>query len=72
MTVKDFKELCCIGDIVLKDSFNGKVYTKIDNYLEKQIRGFYPRFDFMRTNDSYNPIVRIQIVAWIDHDFKGE
>lgn len=72
MTVKDFKKFCCIGDIVLKDSFNGRVYTKIDNYLEKEITGFYPRFDFMRTNDSYNPIARIQIVAWINHDFKEE
>lgn len=70
MTVKDFKEFCCVRDIVLKDSYNGRVYSKIDNYLDKQVTGFYPRFDLMRSNDSYNPIARIQIVAWIEHDFE--
>lgn len=70
MTVKDFKEFCCVRDIVLKDSYNGRVYSKIDNYLDKQVTGFYPRFDLMRSNDSYNPIAMIQIVAWINHDFE--
>lgn len=59
MTVKDFKEFCCVRDIVLKDAYNGRVYTKIENYLDKQVTGFYPRFDLMRSNDSYNPISRL-------------
>ena len=70
MTVKEFKEFCCVRDIILKDSYNGRVYTKIDNYLDKQVTGFYPRFDLMRSNDGYNPMSRIQIVAWIEHDFE--
>ena len=69
MTVKEFKKLCCVSDIVLKDSYNGRVYTKIDKYLDKEVTGFYPRFYDMNSNDSYNPFCKIQIVAWIPHDF---
>lgn len=72
MTVKEFKEFCCTDDIVLKDSYNGRTYTKIEKYLDKQVNGFYPRFDTMHSNDTYNPAARIQIVAWIPHDFEGE
>lgn len=70
MTVKEFIEFCCVRDIVLKDSYNGRVYTKIENYLHKEVIGFYPRFDLMGSNNSYSPMSRIQIVAWINHDFE--
>lgn len=70
MTVKEFIEFCCVRDIVLKDSYNGRVYTKIENYLHKEVTGFYPRFDLMGPNNSYSPMSRIQIVAWINHDFE--
>ena len=72
MTVREFREFCCISNIVLKDSYNGRVYTKLDNYLDKEIHGFYPRFDLMHTNDSYSPFAGLQIVAWIDHDFEED
>lgn len=72
MTVREFKEFCCVSDIVLKDSFTGRVYTKIDNYLDREVRGFYPRFNLANSNDSYNPWCRLQIVAWISHDFTEE
>lgn len=72
MTVREFKEYCCVSNIVLKDSYNGRVYTKLDSYLDKVVHGFYPRFDTMRSNDTYTPICQIQIVAWIDHDFTEE
>lgn len=72
MTVKEFQEFCCIRNIVLKDSYNGQVYTRLDKYQDKQVTGFYPRFDMMRSNDSYSPFAYIQIVAWIDHDFERE
>lgn len=71
VTVREFKEFCCISNIVLKDSFTGRVYTKIENYLDKEVTGFYPRFD-INSNDSYNPFCRLQIVAWIPHDFTEE
>lgn len=29
MTVKEFKDFCCTSNIVLKDSYTGRVYTKI-------------------------------------------
>lgn len=51
-----------------KNNSNGRFYK--NNYLDKQVTGFYPRFDLMRSNDSYNPMSRIQIVAWIEHDFE--
>lgn len=70
MTVKEFKEFCCVSDIVLKDAFTGKVYTKIDNYSDRVVTGFYPRFDLMGSRDSYTPMSRIQIVAWIEHIFE--
>lgn len=72
MTVKEFQEFCCVRNIVLKDSYNGKVYTRLDKYQDKQVTGFYPRFDMMRSNNSYSPMACLQIVAWIDHDFERE
>lgn len=72
MTVREFKEFCCVSNIVLKDSFNGRVYTKLENYLDRVVTGFYPRFDLMRSNDSYNPLAYLQIVAWINHNFEED
>lgn len=72
MSVREFREFCCVSNIVLKDSFNGRVYTKLENYLDRTVTGFYPRFDLMRSNDSYSPLAYLQIVAWIDHDFEED
>lgn len=72
MTVKEFQEFCCIRNIVLKDSYNGQVYTRLDKYQDKKVTGFYPRFDMMGSNDSYSPMAYVQIVAWIDRDFERE
>lgn len=57
MTVKEFKKFCCINDIVLKDSYTGRVYSKLDKYLDREVTGFYPRFDMMQSNDSYTPFL---------------
>lgn len=70
MTVKEFKDFCCTSNIVLKDSYTGKVYTKIDNYLNRIVTGFYPCFDMMGSNGSYSPWCKLKIVAWIQHSFE--
>lgn len=72
MTVKEFKKFCCINDIVLKDSYTGRVYSKLDKYLDREVTVFYPRFDMMQSNDSYTPFCRIQIVGWIPHNFEED
>lgn len=69
MTVREFNEMCCNKSLVLRDSYTGKVYTKIEKYLDKKVHGFYPRFYHLASNDTYNPWCGIQIVAWIRHDF---
>ena len=71
MTVREFKEFCCTSNIVLKDSYNGRVYTKINDYLDKEVRGFYPKFEVSKHSD-YSPYCKIQIIAWIPHDFSKE
>lgn len=68
MTVKEFKNFCRSQCILLRDSYTGRVYTKLDNYLDKEVTGFYPRFK-LSGNDGYAANSRIQIVAWIEHDF---
>lgn len=67
MTVREFKEFCCTSDIVLKDNYNGRVFIRLDKYLDEEVTGFYPRFDLYDSN--YSPCVNLQIVAWIRHDF---
>lgn len=68
MIVKDFLEFSCISNIILKDPYTTRVYTKLKDYLDKEITGFYPRFDPCHSNDSYNPYMQIQILALLDHD----
>jgi len=71
MKVREFKEFCRNTDIVLRDDNNGRQYTKIDNYLDKEVTGFYTRFN-VDDYCAYAPWCGIQVVAWTQHDFGDE
>lgn len=71
MKVKQFKDFCKVNNIILKDEYNGQTYTCLEKYMDKEVTGFYPRFSLLDA-DGYNPYCRIQVVAWIAHDFSAD
>jgi hypothetical protein len=67
MTVKELKSFVSYGTkIALKDTYNGRVYTNIDKYLDKEVQSVYPRI----IADKRGDYATVTLVAWIPHDFE--
>lgn len=67
MTVEDFITFAAASRIVLRDSFNGRMYQNPKKHLDRKVIGFYPRI--RSRDDSTSGFAVIEIVAWIKHEW---
>lgn len=66
MTVRDFFNFAATNPyFVLKDAMNGREYTAITKYPDKEVVGCYARCNVNKHSDS---IARAEIVLWIKHE----
>ena len=66
MTVREFLNFAATNaSFVLKDAKNGREYTAITKYPDKEVIGCYARCNVSKHSDS---IARAELVLWIKHE----